>query len=128
VTLNAQNPTLLFVFFDLFNIAEMPFIIKKKDIWNKYYAPIFGKKDEPILAIYSHMIDAPLYLSAYPMGHIIDFQIETYIKDKHFANEITRIYTQGRLTPNIWMEKAINQPVSIQPMLKETEEALKVIK
>jgi hypothetical protein len=44
-----------------------------KDIWNKYYADVFGSKDEPILAIYSHMIDNPLYLSAYPIGHLIDF-------------------------------------------------------
>ncbi|NSW45096.1 MAG: hypothetical protein HPY79_04705 [Bacteroidales bacterium] len=99
-----------------------------KDIWNKYYAPIFGKKDEPILAIYSHMIDAPLYLSAYPIGHVIDFQIESYIKDKSFAKEITRIYTQGRLTPDIWMKKAVGQPISTDPMLKAADEALKIIK
>lgn len=99
-----------------------------KDIWNKYYAPVFGKKDEPILAIYSHMIDAPLYLSAYPIGHIIDFQIESFIKDKNFAKEITRIYTQGRLTPDYWMKGAVGQPVSIEPMLKFADEALKVIK
>lgn len=99
-----------------------------KDVWNKYYAPNFGKKDEPILAIYSHMIDAPLYLSAYPIGHIIDFQIENHIKDKHFANEITRIYTQGRLTPNFWMQGAVGQPVSVEPMLNAANEALKVIK
>lgn len=103
-------------------------VIIAKDIWNKYYAPVFGKTDEPILAIYSHMIDAPLYLSAYPIGHVIDFQIETYIKDQSFANEITRIYTQGRLTPDIWMKNAVGQPVSVEPMLKSAEEALKVIK
>ena len=44
-----------------------------KEVWNTYYAPVFGSKDEPILAVYSHMIDAPLYLSAYPLGHLIDF-------------------------------------------------------
>lgn len=103
-------------------------IIIAKDIWNKYYAPVFGKNDEPILAIYSHMIDSPLYLSAYPIGHVIDFQIETYIKDKNFAQEITRIYTQGRLTPDMWMKKAVGQPVSVEPMLIATDEALKAIK
>lgn len=96
-----------------------------KDIWNNYYAPIFGKTDEPILAIYSHMIDAPLYLSAYPIGHVIDFQIDTYIKDKPFANEIIRMYTQGRMTPDIWMKNAVGQPVSVEPMLKSADVALK---
>ena len=31
------------------------------DIWNEFYAPVFGIKDEPILAIYSHMINSPIY-------------------------------------------------------------------
>ena len=26
------------------------------EVWNKYYYPVFGVKDSPILAIYSHMI------------------------------------------------------------------------
>ena len=41
------------------------------EVWNEYYAPVLGVKDSPILAIYSHAIDNPLYLSAYPIGHII---------------------------------------------------------
>jgi len=99
-----------------------------KDVWNKYFAPVFGTKDEPILAIYSHMIDAPLYLSAYPVGHLIDFQIEQQIKGKNFANEVQRIYTQGRLIPNVWMKGAVSNNVSIQPMLDATDEALKKVK
>ena len=34
-----------------------------KEIWNKYYAPVFGVKDETVLAIYSHMIG---YRSTFP--------------------------------------------------------------
>ena len=51
-----------------------------KEVWNQYYAGIMGGKDEPILAIYSHMIDNPLYLSNYPMGHLIEFQVEQQVK------------------------------------------------
>ncbi|MCX7862198.1 MAG: hypothetical protein N2449_04325 [Bacteroidales bacterium] len=98
------------------------------DVWNEYYAPVFGKKDEPILAIYSHMIDAPLYLSAYPLGHIIEFQIEQHLKNKSFASEVQRIYTLGRLTPNIWMINAVGTPISTKPMLDAVTEALKVVK
>ncbi len=36
-----------------------------KDIWNKYYAPVFGRKDVLLLGIYSHMIDSFLYLPDY---------------------------------------------------------------
>lgn len=99
-----------------------------KDVWNQYYAPVFGSKDEPILAIYSHMIDNPLYLSNYPVGHLIDFQIDGFIKGKNFASEVDRIYTLGRLTPQAWMQAAVGAPISIDPMLKAVDEALKVIK
>ncbi|ROL57712.1 hypothetical protein D9V84_03030 [Bacteroidetes/Chlorobi group bacterium Naka2016] len=98
-----------------------------KDVWNKYYAPVFGIKDEPILAIYSHMIDYPLYLPAYPLGHVIEFQIEKYIEGKNFAEELYRILTQGRLTPQIWMRNAVGSDISVKPMIESAEEALKYI-
>ena len=99
-----------------------------KDVWNKYYAPVFGSKDEPILAIYSHMIDNPLYLSNYPVGHLIDFQVDGYIKGKNFAGEVDRIYKQGRLVPQVWMKGAVGSTISVDPMLKAVDEALTVIK
>lgn len=99
-----------------------------KDIWNKYYAPVFGIEDSPILAIYSHMIDYPLYLSAYPVGHLIDFQIEEYLKGKVFAEEVKRMYKQGRLSPQAWMRNAVGSEISGQPMLNAAAEALKFIK
>lgn len=99
-----------------------------KDVWNKYYAPVFGPKDEPILAIYSHMIDNPLYLSNYPVGHLIDFQVEGFMKGKNFASEVDRMYTQGRLVPQVWMKGAVGTTISVDPMLKAVDEALKMIK
>jgi len=99
-----------------------------KEVWNNYYAPVLGSKDEPILAIYSHMIDNPLYLPNYPIGHLIDFQIDEFIKGKNFASEVDRIYTLGRLTPQAWMKAAVGTEISIEPMLKAVDEALKVIK
>lgn len=95
-----------------------------KEIWNKYYAPVFGIKDQPILGIYSHMIDYPLYLPAYPIGHIIEFQIEQFIKGKNIASEMVRVLSQGRLTPQIWMKGAVGSEISVKPILTATEEAL----
>ncbi len=96
-----------------------------KEVWNKYFAPVFGMKDEPILGIYSHMIDYPLYLPAYPIGHIVEFQIEDYVKGKNIANEMVRMLSQGRLIPNIWMNGAVGNPISVQPILDATSEAVK---
>ena len=99
-----------------------------QQVWNKYYAPILGEKDSPILAIYSHMIDSPLYLPNYPYGHIIEFQLEQQLKGKVVADEIQRIYPVGRLTPQNWMRHAVGSEVSTQPLLEAAAEALKELK
>lgn len=99
-----------------------------KDIWNKYYAPVLGSKDEPILGIYSHMIDNPLYLSAYPVGHLIDFQIEEYIAGKSFADEIQRIYQQGRIVPQLWMQTAVGREIANEPTQNASQEALQQLR
>jgi hypothetical protein len=95
------------------------------EVWNTYYAPVFGMKDTPILAIYSHMIDNPLYLSNYPLGHLIDFQLDQFLKGKNFADEVMRIYSTGRLIPQLWMKNAVGSEISIKPLLDATDEALK---
>jgi len=99
-----------------------------KNVWNTYYADIFGSRDEPILAIYSHMISYPLYLSAYSFGYLINFQIEQHIAGKNFASEIERIYSIGKLTPKVWMIKATGNEISNSPILSATDEALKHVK
>lgn len=95
-----------------------------REIWNDYYAPVYGMNDEPILAIYSHMVSYPLYLSAYAYGNIIEFQLEEHLNDKPFATEIDRIYRLGRLTPNSWMQQAVGSDMAIEPMLNAADEAL----
>ncbi|MDD4218171.1 MAG: hypothetical protein PHZ24_12665 [Bacteroidales bacterium] len=98
------------------------------EVWNQYYYPVFGVKDSPILAIYSHMITSPLYLANYPVGHLIEFQIEQYVKDKQFADEITRMLLQGQIIPQEWMKGAVGSEISGQPTLHAVEKALKIIK
>jgi hypothetical protein len=98
------------------------------DVWNKYFAEVMGVKDQSILAIYSHMISYPLYLSAYSYGYLIDFQVEEYIRGKNFADEVERMFSAGRLVPQLWMKKAVGEEISIQPLLKATDEALEVVR
>ena len=93
-----------------------------KDVWNKYYAPVLGTPDCPLLAVYSHMINSPMYLPNYPFGHIIEYQLESHLAQcrnkSEFASEIRRIYTLGRLTPQIWMQQAVGSEVSVDPLLE----------
>lgn len=95
-----------------------------KEIWNSYYAPVYGMKDEPLLAVYSHMVSYPLYLSAYAYGNIIEFQLEQHLASRDFAGEVSRIFSLGRLTPNEWMQQAVGSPIDVEPMLEAAEEAL----
>lgn len=99
-------------------------IALSKEVWNKYYAPVFGVKDETVLAVYSHMISYPLYLSAYAFGQIIEFQLDQYLVGKDFAPEVERIFRQGRLTPNHWIMQATGHPLSVEPMLEAVRQVL----
>jgi hypothetical protein len=94
------------------------------ETWNTYYAPVLGVKDSPILAIYSHMIDNPLYLPNYSYGQIVQYQIEEYLKGKNLPQEIDRMYSQGRLTPQQWMVGATGSKISVQPLLDALDKAL----
>ncbi len=96
-----------------------------KDVWNKYYAPVLGIKNQILLAIYSHIIHSGLYSPDYPLGHIISFQMEQYLKDKNLATEMERMCKLGSITPDAWMNAAVGKPISIEPLIKSTEEALK---
>lgn len=95
------------------------------DVWNRYFAPVLGVSDSPLLAIYSHMINGPLYLQNYAYGQIIQFQIEEHLKGKDFSDEIDRMYSLGRLTPQHWMNQATGTKISAQPLIRALDEALK---
>lgn len=96
-----------------------------KDIWNKYYAPVFKKRDVVLLGIYSHMIDAFLYLPDYPLGHMIAFQIEEQMeKAGNIGTEFERMATTGTVVPDLWMKKATGAPVGPEALLTATGRAL----
>jgi len=99
-----------------------------KDIWNTYYAPVFGEKDQTILGIYSHMINSPMYLPNYAFGHLIHFQLEEHFKTHEFAPEVLRIFALGQLTPNEWMKQAVGTPLSNEAILKAADVAVGKLK
>ncbi|KPL08764.1 MAG: hypothetical protein AMS26_23970, partial [Bacteroides sp. SM23_62] len=94
------------------------------EIWNKYFAPVLGMEDQPILAIYSHMVSNPLYLSNYAVGSLIQFQVEQYLEGKDFAQEVKRMYALGRIIPQEWMKQAVGSELSTGPMLAAAAAAL----
>ncbi|MBN2493488.1 MAG: hypothetical protein JXR96_02760 [Deltaproteobacteria bacterium] len=97
------------------------------EVWNAHYADLFGLRDSPLLAIYSHMINSGLYLPDYPMGHIIAFQVEAYLETHPLAKEMERMCRLGNLTPHAWMKQAVGDPVSAQPLIDAAAEALAAV-
>ncbi len=97
--------------------------------WNRWYAPLFGREDALLLAVYSHAISHPLYLPDYPLGHLVCFQIEEHFRRSAaepgaFGREVERMTTLGRLTPDAWMRAAVGADVSAAPLLEAAERAV----
>jgi hypothetical protein len=100
-----------------------------KDVWNRYYAPIFGKKDVVLLGVYAHMVNNFLYLPNYPIGHLIAFQIEEQVeKAGNLGTEFERMSRYGSLPPDQWMKNATGAPVGAAALLHATEKALDVVR
>ena len=96
-----------------------------REVWNRYYAPVFKRRDVVLLAVYSHMIDYPLYLPNYPLGHMIAFQIEEQIERAgKIGPEFERMSTTGNIAPDLWMKRATGAPVGPDALLHATERAL----
>ena len=94
------------------------------EVWNAYFEPVLGEKDCILLAIYSHMINSPMYLPNYPIGHIVQSQLEeafSGLADAEWAAEYERCYRLGRLTPNEWMRHAVNGKLSVDPILRKVD-------
>ena len=100
-----------------------------KEIWNKYYAGVFGEEDVLLLGIYSHMIHSLLYLPDYPIGHMIAFQVEEQMKKVgNIGSEFERMAKAGRIAPDLWMKNATGSQVGAEALLEAVSRALKEIK
>ncbi len=100
-----------------------------KEVWNAYYEPVLGEHDCILLAVYSHMVNAPMYLPNYPLGHIVQYQLEEHLAQcktqKDFAYEYMRIYRLCRLTPKEWLIQAVGEAPTIEPILRAVDRVTK---
>ena len=99
-----------------------------KQIWNRYYAPVFGQRDVVLLGVYAHMVDSFLYLPDYAIGRLIALQIEQQMaKAGRLGDEFERMARQGRVTPDLWMRNATGAPVAADALLAATRAALATV-
>jgi len=99
-----------------------------RKLWNRFYAPVLGVKDQVLPAIYSHIIAYGLYTPDYPLGMLITFQVQQHMKGKSLGAEMERMCTLGRIAPDVWMEQAVGSPVSEKPLLEAAAQALSALK
>ena len=94
------------------------------DVWSEFFEPYFGPDPYYLPAAYQHMIGYPLYLANYVLSDIALQQMRAYVRGKDVASELMRWYTLGRFTPDVWMERAVGAPLSVEPFLRDTERVL----
>ena len=98
-----------------------------REVWNRWYAPVLGSRDATLLAVYSHLVDAFLYLPDYPLGHLIAAQLEAHfaaLPPGTLGAEVERVTRFGAVVPDLWMRNAVGQPVSARPLLDAAAAAL----
>jgi hypothetical protein len=98
-----------------------------REVWSSYLKPLLGTGPSDLLAIYSHQLSYPLYLSNYALGHLIAFQVAAHLAEPGvpLGTEIERITRLGQLTPDAWMRAAVAEPLSATPLLAAAQNALK---
>ena len=98
------------------------------DVWDKYFKDQFGEDPYHILGAYQHMIGYPLYLADYTIGHVISHQIKSHMRGKDLAAETKRICSIGRLTPDLWMKRAVGSGISAKQLIDDAALGLLLIK
>lgn len=94
-----------------------------RDVWNRYYASVYGVRDSTLLAIYSHIIAYGLYTPDYPLGLLITAQVEDHVRARDLAVEMERMCRLGRLAPDVWMQQAVGAPISSAAVIDAAEAA-----
>ena len=95
-----------------------------REVWNRHYAPLLGRRDVHLLAVYSHMVSSFLYLPDYPLGELVAAQLEERLRGRPLGPEVERVARFGAVTPDLWMRHATGAPLSAAPLLRAAERAL----
>jgi hypothetical protein len=99
-----------------------------KDVWNRWYAPVFRRDDVTLLGVYAHMVDEFLYLPDYPIGLMIAAQIERQMERAgSVGEEFERMARMGNVTPDLWMKNATGRAVGAEALLERAERSLAVV-
>jgi hypothetical protein len=94
------------------------------EVWDRFYARNFGPDRYHLMGAYQHMVGYPLYLPDYTLGHVISHQIRSHMRGRDLASETKRICSIGRLTPDLWMRRAVGEGIRAEPLMRDAAEAV----
>jgi len=92
-------------------------------VWAQFYARIFGKEGHGLMSVYSHMLWCSFYLADYSMGYVIAYQVRKHLATRKFAPEMERMCALGCIYPEQWMQAAVGQEISANPLLDDVKKA-----
>lgn len=96
-----------------------------RSVWNRYYAPAFGRRDVLLLAIPDDLVVGRLDLADYPLGHLIARRLRRRIgAGGGLGPALARVAALGRLTPDLWLQRAAGAPLGSSALLEDAAEAL----
>ena len=101
-----------------------------KDVWNQYYAPVFGKQDVVAprhLLAHDRLLPLPARLPARPPDRVPDRGADAR-RPATLGAEFERMAKAGSVAPDLWMKHATGAPVGAQALLAATEKALTVVR
>jgi len=98
------------------------------ELWAQYYAPYFGPDENHLLAAYQHMIGMMLYLPNYTVGHVIAHSVRRHMTPRTLAREVERMCSQGNVSPDVWLTRAVGTPLSAQPLINDVRSALAALR
>ncbi len=94
------------------------------EVWDEFYARIFGAAGHGLMSVYSHMLWGEFYLAEYPLGYVLAYQVRKHLEGRPLAKDMERICALGRIYPEDWMKAAVGQKISVEPLLDDTRAAL----
>jgi len=97
-------------------------------LWNRYYAPVLGQPDCPLLASGDRLIAGRLSGSDAPLSQLIAAQLQPRIAQAGSpAEAFERLARLGRRTPDLWLAQAAGGPLGSEALLGAAAAALKLL-
>jgi hypothetical protein len=95
-------------------------------VWNRVYAPILGQKDCVLLASSGHLLDGSLDPADAALGSLIALQIQRRLDQPGQGDAaLAAMAGLGRLTPDLWLERATGGPLGSEALLEAAAQSLK---